>query len=168
MHCGYTSQSCPTLPIESSVITKSTQTEPMSGVAFYMRTGGNGIFSATSSNSLSKGNVFFSPPSTPCETICEPLVLTDVCEVHQEPDSHSFPRHRTNSFLSAVKDGNPKLIDATSECRDKIAELEGSFDITKINQASVFIDDGKIEFYDSSSSSKASDPNIKHVIEENK
>lgn len=168
MHCGYTSQSCPTLPIESPVVTKSTQTEPMSGVTFYMRTGTNGVFSATSSNSLSKGNVFFSPPSTPCETICEPLVLTDVCEVHHEPDDHSFPRHRTNSFLSAVKEGNPLLIDATHEFSDKIIELDGSFDDRKANQMNNFMDDGKTEFYESSSVSKTSDPDTKHIIEESK
>lgn len=161
MHCGYTSQSCPTLPIESPVVTKSTQTEPMSGVTFYMRTGTNGVFSATSSNSLSKGNVFFSPPSTPCETICEPLVITDVCEVHHEPDDHSFPRHRTNSFLSAVKDGNPKLIDATIERSEKVLEFDGT-----AGQISSF-DDSKTQYFDLSVS-RVSDSEAKSVLEENR
>ncbi|KFM62602.1 hypothetical protein X975_07464, partial [Stegodyphus mimosarum] len=108
MHCGYTSLSCPTLPVESPVVTKSTQTEPLSGVSFYIGHDDIGAFPSELNHSSSKGaSLVFSPVSSPCGFI------SDICEVHRDPDDHSYPRHRTNSFLRAVKDGNPKLIDAT-------------------------------------------------------
>ncbi|CAL1269773.1 unnamed protein product [Larinioides sclopetarius] len=117
MHCGYTSLSCPTLPIDYPAVTKSTQTEPLSGATFFIdHTDTDRVLSAQSTNSLNKG--IFSPPVTPCGTIPETFLITDICEIHREPEDHTYPRHRTNSFLSAVKEGNPKLIDAQLENED--------------------------------------------------
>ncbi|GFT67752.1 lymphoid-restricted membrane protein [Nephila pilipes] len=151
MHCGYTSLSCPTLPIDYPVVTKSTQTEPLSDVSFFIdHTDTSRVLSAESTHSINKG--LFSPPITPCGTIPETFLLSDVCEIHREPEDHSYPRHRTNSFLSAVKEGNPKLIDAEFENEaEKKQTHNGMCEMVKKNEM-VHLSDHQSSISDVSSS----------------
>ncbi|GFR05733.1 uncharacterized protein TNCT_728431 [Trichonephila clavata] len=152
MHCGYTSLSCPTLPIDYPVVTKSTQTDPLLGTSFFVdHTHSDRVLCAGSTHSINKG--LFSPPITPCGKIPETFLLSDVCEIHREPEDHSYPRHRTNSFLSAVKEGNPKLIDAEFENEAEKKQTRNDLcEIVKKNEMLHASSDHQSSIYDASSS----------------
>ncbi|PRD31906.1 UNVERIFIED_CONTAM: hypothetical protein NCL1_22069 [Trichonephila clavipes] len=149
LHCGYTSLSCPTLPIDYPVVTKSTQTDPVFGASFFIdSTPTERVLCAGSTYSINKA--LFSPPITPCGKIPETFLLSDVCEIHREPEDHSYPRHRTNSFLSAVKEGNPKLIDA--EFENEAEKKQARNDLCEIVKKNETSSDHQSSIYDVSSS----------------
>ncbi|XP_042897265.1 uncharacterized protein [Parasteatoda tepidariorum] len=164
MHCGYTSISCPTLPIDSPVVTKSTQTEPVSGVFIDQAQSEQNILI----NSITKRTS--SPPSTPCGTVSETFLLSDICEIHKEPEDHSFPRHRTNSFLAAVKDGNPKLVNAEFNFHSDMKQIPSETNdcVQKRNEVSHFLLFNQSSSNNIPSSSKIYDLEGKSMTDETK
>ncbi|XP_023220086.1 uncharacterized protein LOC111622018 [Centruroides sculpturatus] len=134
LHRAHFAFSCPILPSHTSFITRATQTDPIDSTFSSFRTSnGEHLFENLRSNSycktLNRTNALNTDNRTVGNSIpdykvacaaqslktCLLAVPNAICfqERIDSPISPSFPRNRSFSFVTAIKKGNPHLIDAT-------------------------------------------------------
>lgn len=126
--------SCPILPSHTSLITRATQTDPIDSTsASFLPSNGEKLFRSLTSqnyyrnlngtNSFNSDNVNIGTSIPNYKVACAAqslktcLLAVPNAYCFQErvdsPISPTFPRNRSFSFVTAIKKGNPHLVDAT-------------------------------------------------------